>query len=84
MWARSVIVSDQVHEEGVENGGSGSWEGRVGGHDANRCFQTARVQGFPKKEIRRFFADTTVRNEFAPDPSCRSREAVVGCASVGE
>jgi hypothetical protein len=30
--------------------------------------ETARVQGFPKKEISRFFADTTVRNEFAPDP----------------
>jgi hypothetical protein len=44
--------------------------------------ETARLQGFPKKEIRRFFADTTVRNEFAPDPSYRSREAVVGCASV--
>lgn len=33
-----------------------------------RSLKTARLQGFPKKEISRFFGATSVRNEFAPDP----------------
>jgi hypothetical protein len=31
--------------------------------------QTARLQGFPKAEIRRFFAATGVENAFAPEPT---------------
>ncbi len=32
--------------------------------------ETARVQGFPKAEINRFFAATNVANAFASKPEC--------------
>lgn len=33
-----------------------------------QSLETARLQGFPKKEVSRFFGTTSVRNEFAPEP----------------